>query len=278
MQYNLFLIPDTSYFYPKSVINLLNNLGNYCVAITLDKEYLSNKSPNTLIFERIQPDGSIMDNIFLIDNIRKVKPHVVLLDNCFWDHTELNSFLLDGLFLLQHEVPFLLINVVPLAVYKQNGSQSIVQREKAKSIYFPKCRIGQASWADTWSSAVQFYENRELDNDMGQYLIPKVEPELYKTVYKLFHGIQSLKLRNDFDLFTLFLDKLRIKHSDEHLLRFVLTVHKYFFDIADEKLLKKDVVFSSIEMNNLFERLNRPTLFLIMNNQLLFDEIVSFFK
>ena len=277
MYYHLFLVPDTLFFYPKSVIALLNSVGTSSVVITLNREYLLKKTHNAFFLERVQPDGSLLDNITVLNHIRETRPHVVVLDNCFWSHTELNHYLLDGLLLLQQDVPFLLANVLPVSVFNNRDSQDIVQREKAKHVYYPDCRISQASWTTLWSSNTHFYQNSELEKDVGHISTTYIKPELYKTAYKLFQGIQSLKLRNDMDLFTLFLDSLRVKHLDEHLFRLVLTVHRFYFETLGQRQQKKDQSLSATEMNDLFERLNKPVLSLIENNRGLFDELISFF-
>ena len=278
MSYKIFVVPNTLYFYPKHVLNLLNELGSLSVAITMDKEYLLAKCPETLYLERIQPTGVIENNSQLIEIVKKAKPQAVVLDNCFWDNSVLNTWLLENLFFLQQEIPFLLVNVLPISVFLQKNTQKIVRLDKASHLYYPECRIDKAPWSVIFGSTTIYYKNTSLENDVGTHSMPSVELTLFKTAYKLFQGIQTLKLRNDLDLFVSFLEGLRVKHPNKHLLRFVLTVHKYFFETAGERQFRKDVSLSATEMNDLFERLNRPVLFLIMNNMDLFDDIVSFFE
>lgn len=274
MSYNLFLIKEPLYYYSKSILSMMNNLRSEFVAITMDKNYLQNKSPNSIFFERVQQDGSILENSVLIKAIREINPKVVLLDNCIWYQNEINYTLLDALFVLQKEQTFLLINVLPLSVFYDNFSQNIIYREKANKIYYPRNYTYLASWIDIcWNKNIEFYEQKELERDVYQLSLPDFEPELYREAYRLFMGIQTLKLRNDFDLFLLFLDKIRVKYSDEHLSKVVFTFYKYFF----ERTFKKDVGLSTTELNDLFEKLNRPVLLLIFNNRVLFEELLSFF-
>lgn len=278
MSYKIFVVPNALYFYPKHVINLLNELGSSSVAITMDKGYLSDKCPEAVYLERIQSTGELENNSQMIESVKKANPQAVVLDNCFWDKTELNSWLLENLFLIQQEIPFLLVNVLPISVFLQKNTQKIVRLDKASHMYYPECKINIAPWSVIFGSSTIYYKNTSLENDVGTHSLSSVDSALFKTAFKLYQGIQTLKLRNDLDLFISFLEGLRVKHLNKYLLRFVLTVHKYFFETAGERHFMKDVSLSATEMNDLFERLNRPVLFLIMNNRDLFDEIVSFFE
>lgn len=279
MFYHLFFSPNTLFFYPQSAITLLNSLGDSSVVITLDKEYLLSKSPHTVFLERVQPDGTLLDNAVLIEHIRERAPRAVVLDNCFWDHTHRNSSLLENLLALQEENPFLLMNVLPsdLLSLSFKDCQSIVRRDKATHVYFPLCRINETSWTIRLSSTTRFYDSHELETDVCQSTMPTVEPILYKKAYQLFKGLQSIRLRNDLDLFTLFLDGLREKHPDEYLLKLVLAIHQHFFETSEKRSSVKNSVLSDVDMNNLFECLNRPVLSLLLHNHPLFDELMYFF-
>ena len=266
-EYELFLLPNTiSYFYPKSVLQILNLVGNLSVAITLDKEYLSTKSPDTVCIERVQSDGSLLENNILVEHIQQLNPRVVILDNCFWDASHLNSSLLESLLQIQLDVPFLLINILPLVVFNDIQSQNLVQLKLAKRVLFPKCSLNQAT--------TQYYENTELETDVDNLLQKdNIDADVYKKAFHLFQGIQSLTLKNHLYLFSFFLEKLRLENPDKHLMNLVLTVHKYFF----ERLERLQPVFSVQDINGLSERLNRPVFQLIMNNRSLFDKLASFF-
>lgn len=276
--YDIFLLPDTIYHYSKSVIQTLNLVGESSVAITLDKEYLLTKSPDTVCIERVQPNGSLLENETLIEHIQQIKPQVVVLDNCFWDNTSLNSSLLQSLLQIQVNNSFLLINVIPCAIFNDQHCQPLVKRELAKRVFFPFCLYHQASWATCCNYTTHFYKNAELENDVIRLLQKdSIDADVYRTAFHFFQGIQSLKLRNDMDLFTRFLDKIRLDFPDKHLMNLVLTVHKYFFETT-EKLSCKKVPYLSIQgRNRLSERLNQPVLKLIMNNRPLFDNLASFF-
>jgi len=276
-QYNLFLVSEAVHYYPKSIITMLKGLGNSSVAITLDREYLSIKSPDTVFFERVNDDGSLLDNDTLIENVRRINPFFILLDNCFWDNSEVNSFLLDSLLNLQKEIQFLLVNLVTLPVFRNTQYEEVIQYKKARWLYYPYSNVNKAPWSIRFSSNTRFYENDDLDNDVLPLTIPVADPLVYKTAHRLFKGIKSLRLRHDLDFFTLFLDGLRIKYQDRHLLSLVLAVHKHFFDTGGYKPTKKETSLSSTEMNDLFERLNKPIICLIINNQTLFEEVISFF-
>lgn len=277
MVYHIFVDPNPLYFYPKPVINSIINYGNASVVITLDKEYLLSKSSTTQFIERIQQDGSVLNNDNILEFIRDFNPHCVVLDNCFWDNETVNTELLMGLFELKQFLNFMLINVLPISVFNEIQMQSLVLQDLANNVYFPRCRLSQSSFSLRWSYKTIFYDNNKLESNKAHFYLPTVEPDVYKLAEFLFRDIQSIRLRNDFDLFTLFLEGLRCKYHDQYFSRFVFIFRKYLCEMAINGPIKKEC-FTVAEYNDMFEVLNRPIFLLIIHSRHIYDEIASFFR
>jgi len=82
MAHHVVLLPNTVIYYPQLVIDAINKHQEVALVLTLDKTHLSTKCPVANLMYRASNED---DYTCLYEEMKRVKPKLVVLDNCFCD-------------------------------------------------------------------------------------------------------------------------------------------------------------------------------------------------
>lgn len=269
MAYVCFFLPQYIY-YPQPVISQLNTHGELSTVITLRKEPLLLKCPESVYIERITPEGSLKPIDFFLEQIEKNRSKFVVLDHCFWDDdTQLLTQLLD----IQKKMNFILVNLLHTDEYKFQNMK-LVDR-----YYWPEWKAEQIwSWYFLLTDKkCFFYKYLELDPIEGETIdlqSPQHSMELHKQVFVFIRLLNTIHLRNELDLFVLFLGQLKKINPDPYLYRLRIEFNRFFRyrdDLKNNKQITPDI------LNDLNETINKHVLYLAAKNNPLFEEMCRFF-
>ena len=270
-QYQVLILPNTTRFYFNQVFSILEHYGRNAVVITLDPQYLLSECPefNTRFISRINEDGTVLSNTDLLNRVCEVKPHVLVLDDCFWEQDD--GLLLNCLLEIQKKLPpFNIVNVVQFS-----SPMSWKNLLLAHRIRFPISHF-QSKMFQLCSYPLTLYENEEdLTPRSNTILLDSPSsPKIYIQIFKLYQLLHNIRCLTEMDIFCMFLRQLNHLRQNKHLLHFFIETRKY--SIYGEILPNKEL--SSKFISEYITVINHIVLNLVQSNEPIFHEILGFFS
>lgn len=158
MTYTVFLLPNTCYYYPRFIIQLVQSENDSAFVITLDKKHMESLCPNAYYLERSYGENGekTVSNSKIMNKIQKKEPTLVLLDDCFW---EANAELINELYKLRSEMNFKLVNVMQM--HSAKYSKNIARLRDADCIFAPSWKKDLLRTCDL-PDGLSFYNEDEL--------------------------------------------------------------------------------------------------------------------
>lgn len=284
--YSIYIFPDTTNLYSKSVLNLMKEHEYSSVIITLGNNhpFLQKHVPNAFFLKK----HPLNENL-IIEEITKRKPSLVVINNFSFDETEKDLYsekvIQDGIDPLLNRVLHCSIqqkNIKIVQVVPVSSANSVVQRfGMAEKIY---CSVRHMEEVESLRLGEYNYKTC-IYNDKGEWVptnkpvenLPDIEKSFaintaFKQEFRLYQYIHTIHNRTELFLFVQHLREIN-RTSPQESLNQIINETCIFLDRQQDSRQS----ITEEDKNEYIYKISASIPHISQNHNTLLDQILAFF-